>query len=211
MAEHTKILPPVVPEGHVHSEGLHDNEIALAYHLASREPKGHAAGDWRQFDRQPLAALVGTHEDLHYSLAAHEDLGEDISRWYKHMRERHLTEPVRGSLDLIRKQHHVLHPRPGHLSPYRQHTSGPQYNSQDVDTTDNLTRAFSAMHRGPEPGKEQGQQQARVNEKLKYAEDCAATARAGQGFWLNAINAYRDLGDLISQGYPLPDAWKPRG
>jgi hypothetical protein len=216
VAEDTKVLSPVVPEGHWHIEGLHDNETALAYHLAHSKPQGHAAGDWRQFDRMGIGSLRESHENLHHGLAVHEDLGDDPARWHRHMRERHLTEPVRGSLGLVKVQHDVLHPSPGHLSPDRLHTSGPQYSSQDVDQPANATKAFAADGTtagrfGPDAGKSEGQRQAKMNEKLKYAESCAATARNRGGFWLNAINAYAEIGELLRQGYPMPDGWKPRG
>jgi hypothetical protein len=187
----------------------------MAHHLHDV----HEDGDWRQFDRLPEEVLRERHLDLHGY--PHKEIENTLDAWAQHMRVEHLTEPVRAGLGLIKAQHARLHPQPGHTGGLDE----PRFARQVTLMLDEVAELAAKSREPGRPeitrqyptwealeeaavqrsGKEQGLLQAKVNEKYDYAQSCAATAKNGQGFWLNAINAYQELLELIAQGYPLPE------
>lgn len=209
-------------------EDLHRDAEGTSYHLHHV----HEAGDWRQFDRLSREALTERHDDLHgLPLAAHAELGGSTVAWYTHMRNMHLTEPVRGSLELVKAQHATLHPNPGHLGErHRPVLPGtailenatlalregemPRITGADqLAVRGTVTGRFLSDHPFHEEirrGKLAGGRQARMDQLLAYAESCAETARTGEGFWRNSIDAYQQLGELLRDGYPLPAKWRSR-
>ena len=178
----------VFPWGHRHIEGLHDDAAALAYHLAHSAPAGHAAGDWRQFDRLDISALVDKHEDLHLQpLDAHAKLGEAEELWHAHLRVCHLTEPVHASLDLVRTQHELMHPAPGHVGGHDE----PRFIRPGTLTV--VT------------GRSNGKSQAYMDARLTYILE---VARRG-GTFRDLSQAVLDLHEKIVSGqYPVPSAWR---